>query len=90
MKELWIRNIYGECTIMHGNFPFDFSDAHYTYKINVEVLENKMLEFNARFENTIDGFDNCLVRFNNEQDAIAAKNWIEAQIVLNKLAGKIF
>lgn len=87
MKELWIRNSYGEYTIMQGHFPFDFSDAHYTCNFDLESFKNKMIDFNARFEIMIDGFDNCLIRFDNETDAVAAKNWIEAQVIMNKLTG---
>lgn len=72
---------------MQSHFPFDFSDAYYKCKFDIESFKNKMLEFNARFEKIIDSFDNCSMRFDNETDALVTKNWIEAQIILNKLTG---
>ncbi len=87
MKELWIRNIYGECTIMRGDFPFDIADACHIYKLNTESFKEKMIEFNAKSKKVYYSFDNCSFTFNNETDAIAAKNWIESQIIVNKNMG---
>ena len=85
MIQLWIKNIYGEYTIMRGHFPLDEADVYYTYKLDMEIFIKKMYEFNCRFEK-MNSYNNC-VRFNSEEDAMAAKNWIEAQIVMNKIIG---